>query len=243
MKGVVLCAGYGTRMGELTRELPKPMLAVGGVPILEHILRNLARHGIWQIAINLHFGGEILRDHFKSGARLGVRLAYFVEPELLGTAGAVRNMRRFLGGDEPFVVHYGDVLTDHDMAKMATVHRQHGGQATILVHERLRSNSAVDVDSAGAVVAFHERPKAPLPPPGPGFRRRVFSGVCICEPGVIDAIPAAVPSDLPRDVFPALARAGALFAHPLSGRRWAIDSRRRLLSARAAAESGRLQAA
>ena len=98
MKAMVLCAGYGTRLGDLTREIPKPMLPLGDRPMLEYILCHLKRHGFDQVAVNLHFMPEVIQNHFADGARWGVRLTYSHEPQLLGTAGGTKKMAVFLPG-------------------------------------------------------------------------------------------------------------------------------------------------
>ena len=230
MKAMVLCAGLGTRLGELTAEIPKPMLDVGGRPILARILANLARHGFREVVINLHFQPQAIPAQFGDGAALGLRITYLHEPELLGTAGAVRNAARFLRGPEPILVHYGDVLTDQDLGAMAAFHRLKGAAATLLLHRRARSNSMVVLDPEQRVTALLERPDE-------AARARVAtpwvnSGVYLLAPAALEAIPEG-PCDFPRQVFPGLIAGGAVFGFPLTGYRCAIDSPERLAQARA----------
>lgn len=232
MKAMVLCAGFGTRLGDLTRQIPKPLLPIGKEPLLGHILKNLAAHGFQDIAVNLHFLPDMIRGHFGDGAAWGCRLTYVEERELLGTAGGVRNMAEFLRGDEPFLVHYGDVLTNQDLTAMLRFHRRRNAAATLLVHRRPGSNSALSVADDGRILQFLERPTATesraVASPW------VFSGVTLCENALLDLIPPQGSCDLPRHVFiPSLERT-PLFAYPLSGARWAIDSPERLEQARAA---------
>ena len=125
MNAMVLCAGYGTRLGRLVEETPKPMLRLVDRPILEHILCHLARHGFDEIAVNLHFRPGVIREYFGDGSRLGIRLAYCEEPELLGTAGGVKKMAALFSGG-PFLVHYGDVVTNQDLGAMLRFHRERG---------------------------------------------------------------------------------------------------------------------
>lgn len=237
MKAMVLCAGYGSRLGKLTSEIPKPMLPLRGQPILSHIIRNLQRHGFGQIAVNLHFMPEIIRNHFGDGTKWNVELTYMHEPQLLGTAGGVKNMETLLRAGEAFLVHYGDILTDQDFSAMLHFHRERKALATLLVHQRLRSNSVIEMDREQRIVNFLERPSE--------AERRgvespwVNSGICICAPELLDHIPAGGPADLPRDVFPKLIGGGRLFGFPLSGYRCAIDSPDRLAEAEAALAEGR----
>ena len=178
MKAMILSAGYGTRLGDLTREIPKPMLALGNRPLLEYILRNLFRHGFDEVAVNLHFMPEAIRDYFGDGSAWGCRLTYSHEAELLGTAGGVRNMAAFLGGSGPFLVHYGDVLTNQDFTAMLEFHRRRRALATLLVHQRAKSNSVLSLDDQGRVVRFLERPSDSE---RQGVSGCVFSGVTICR--------------------------------------------------------------
>lgn len=232
MKAMVMCAGYGTRMGDLTRELPKPMLLLQGYPLLAYIISHLARHGFDQIVINLHFMPQVIRSYFGDGARWHVGITYSDEPELLGTAGSLKKMEQTLGQGDAFLVHYGDILTDQDFTAMLRFHREHRALATLLLHQRARSNSVVGLDEEGRVIGFLERPSE--------HARRgldspwVNSGVCICDSEFLDAIPANVPCDLPRDIFPKLVDTKRLYGFPLSGYRCAIDSPERLAEARAA---------
>ncbi len=164
MKAMVLCAGYGTRLGNLVTEIPKPMLPLGDRPILEYTLRHLARHGFHEVAVNLHFQSEVIRNYFGDGSRFHVRLVYSDEPELLGTAGGVKKMAAFLAGSDPFLVHYGDVVTDQDFTAMLHFHRENNALATLLVHQRENSNSII---SARPVPADRRLPGAARRPAAP----------------------------------------------------------------------------
>ncbi|HXR07994.1 MAG TPA: nucleotidyltransferase family protein [Candidatus Acidoferrum sp.] len=237
MRAMVLCAGYGTRLGDLTREIPKPMLPLRGRPILEYILAHLRSHHFDQVAVNLHFLPQAIHSHFGGGASLKIELTYAHEDRLLGTAGGIKNMEPFLSRSDPFLVQYGDVVTDQDFTAMLRFHRERGALATLLLHQRARSNSLVSLDARGQITGFLERP-------GEEARRGlstnwVNSGICLCRPEIFASIPAQTPCDLPRDIFPKLIPSGRLFGFPLSGYRCAIDSPARLAEAAAALAQGR----
>ena len=123
MKAMVLAAGYGTRLGDLTVETPKPMLDVEGHPLLEYIVVHLQRHGFDEVIVNLHHHSEMIRRYFGNGDRWGVRLTYSQEHSLLGTAGGLKNVADFFSGTDDFLVQYGDVLTDADFTAMLAFHR------------------------------------------------------------------------------------------------------------------------
>ncbi len=109
MKAVILAAGKGTRMRELTHALPKPMLRVGGRPILEHILEGLKAADVREVCIVTGWRGETIRACFGDGARLGLRVCYAEQPVPDGTGKAAEPARDFVGAD-PFLLSYGDIL-------------------------------------------------------------------------------------------------------------------------------------
>lgn len=239
MKAMVLCAGYGTRLGDLTREIPKPMLDINGRPILACILENLKRHGFTEIIVNLHFKPEMICDYFGDGKKFGVELTYSFESELLGTAGGVKNVEAFFGNEEVFLVHYGDVITDQDFSAMLRFHQERKALATLLLHQRAKSNSIVSLDAENRIIGFLERPTEEA-------RRGVESpwvnsGVCLCTPEILEAIPPNKACDLPRDIFPKLLGTKRLFGFPLSGYRCAIDSPERLAQAKEALGKWRME--
>jgi len=236
MRALVLSAGYGTRLGGLTTQTPKPMLDVAGHPLVAIILANLRRQGIRDIAVNVHVHPEVIISRLGDGARLGVRLHYVHEDELLGTLGAAKNIEDYLVRSGPFLLHYGDVVTDQDFSDLVSLHKDRAALVTILVHERPGSNSVATIGSGGRVTGFHERPTA--------AERAVlesnwaFSGIAVLEPAILRTIPRGA-SDLPRDLLPSLAAKGRLYAAPMTGYRCAVDSPSRLDALRADVEAGR----
>lgn len=225
MKAVVLAAGLGTRLGTLTAERPKPALEVAGKALVAHVVEHLVRCGFDDVAVNVHVRPEQVRAAL---ADTPARVRWFEEPDLLGTAGALAPMREFLAGEEAFLVHYADVVTDHDFRGLLERHRRRGALLTMLVHERASSNSVVGLDEEGRVTAFLERPSAE--------ERRsvdsrwVNSGVYGFDPRLLDLLPPP-PSDVARDLVPRALAAGAVYAEPVVGFRCAVDSPERLAEA------------
>jgi len=237
MKAMVLAAGAGSRMGELTRNIPKPMLDVNGSPILAHILRNLVRHGFQDVVFNLHFHPQSIQSYFGDGSAFGARITYVHEASLLGTAGSVGHAAAHLTGQEPILVHYGDVLTDQDFGAMLTFHLQKKARATLLLHQRSHSNSIVVLSEEGRITRLLERPDE-------ASRKLVNSpwvnsGIYLLDPSVLELLPTDQPWDFPRDVFPGLIDQGEVFGFPLTGYRCAIDSPERLEKARSEWSLGR----
>jgi mannose-1-phosphate guanylyltransferase len=237
VKAIVLCAGYGTRLGHLTREMPKPMLPLHGEPLLAHTLRYLAAYGCRQIAINLHYLPEQITSYFGNGAGYGVSLHYSLEPILLGTAGAVKSLEPWLAGDEDFVTLYGDILTDQDLTVLLATHQRYRAAATVLLHRRHGSTSVAQLDSVGRITDFVERPsdaeRAAMPN---GWAN---SSVYVLNRRILGYIPAGQAADFGRDVFAKVTQIDWLHGVPLTGYRCAIDSPERYREAEAAMTNGR----
>ena len=160
MRAMLLAAGLGTRLRPLTYLMPKPMAPVVNVPVMEHGLRLLARHGFTEIISNVSYLPEQIREHFGDGSALGVELRFSEEEEPLGTAGGVGKVRDFLSETESFVILSGDALTDVDLTAMRAAHDAHDGIAT-LATKRVKDTSQFGVvitDSEGRVQGFQEKP-------------------------------------------------------------------------------------
>jgi len=199
---VILSAGLGTRLRPLTDTCPKPMVPVAGVPLLERTVRHLAAHGVTDICINLHHLPEVVLTHFGDGEAFGARLHFTVENELLGTAGALNAFRQYLTG--PFLVWYGDVLSEFDVTAFTRYHAEKGGLATVGLYrvDNPTQCGLVDLDDASRITRFVEKPPV-------AFTDLANAGVYACEPQVLDFIPPAGFSDFGKDVFPAMLAAGA----------------------------------
>lgn len=236
MKALVLCAGYGRRLGGLTRDRPKPLLEVGDHTIVEHILEGLAARGFTDVWINLHHHAAQFPARIGDGTAFGVRIQWLIEPEPLGTAGTVASLRDAVG-DDPLLVHYGDILTDHDLGALMAAHDRSDAWATALVHQRAGSNSIAVLGKGDRIERFVERPTVPSIGVG-ASEPWAFSGICVLSPDAIAGIPRMDGADLPAHVFPVLAERGRLFAQRLAGFRCAIDSAERLEIARRALASG-----
>jgi NDP-sugar pyrophosphorylase family protein len=201
---MLLAAGSATRLGDLAQNVPKPMLEIGGRPLIEHTLRQLARYGVTDAVINLHRLGGVIRDYFGDGSRAGLRVHYSEEPVLLGTAGGVKNAEPLLGR-ETFLVVYGDNLTTCRFDALVGFHRARGGIATIALFWRddVSPHSAVERRADGRIVRFVEKPKNEDAP-----SHWISAGVIVFEPEIFDYIEPGRTADFGFDVFPALARTG-----------------------------------
>jgi NDP-sugar pyrophosphorylase family protein len=221
VKAVVLAAGSGRRLGPLSAAVPKPMLAVGGRPVIAHLLAFLARAGVRDVFVNLHHRPEVLRSYCQDGARWGVRITYAVEARLQGTAGALRSFARWLG-DAPFFVAYGDNYFECDAAPLRAFHEQRRGLATIALFPKddVTGSGVVELAADGRVVRFVEKPR-----PSETTSRLVNGGLYVLSPAVLPLIPETGPCDFGYDVFPALLAAGKpVYGRVLDGAVWPIDT-------------------
>jgi NDP-sugar pyrophosphorylase family protein len=199
MKAMILAAGEGTRLRPLTLALPKPMIPIVGKPLLERTLSWLAAQGVTEAAINLYHRPQAIPDYF--GAEFsGMRLHYFFEDTLRGTAGGVLGAKAVLD-DAPFFVIYGDNLIHADLPRLAAFHASHSSIGTIGLfhHPNPTAAGIVGVAESGRITRFVEKPLA----------EEVFSdlanaGVYVLDPTVFESIPEGVPSDFGRDIFPCL---------------------------------------
>ena len=209
MKAVVLVGGFGTRLRPLTETIPKPMLPVGHVPIIERLIANLGRGGIIEVTLALGFKSEPFVAAFPDGECAGVALRYAVEPEPLDTAGAIRFAAEVAGIDDTFVVVNGDILTDLDITELVNFHREHDAKATIhlIGVPDPSAFGVVAVDAAGRVERFVEKPA-----PGTAPSNLVNAGTYVLEPSVLQLIPAGQKVSIERATFPLVAQTGGLYA-------------------------------
>lgn len=240
-RALVLCAGFGTRLGALTADTPKPLLTAGGRPLLAWILSHLAACGVREVAVNLHFQAARFPAALGDGAGCGVAVRWLHEDALHGTAGSLRRAGAWLAERGPFLVCYGDVVTDHPLGGLLADLAAHPrALATLLLHRRA-SNSAIALDPDGGVAAFLERPdEAQRRAHGLEGETWVNSGICACAPALLERIPPGDPCDLAREVLAPLAGGGRLRGRPLAGYRMAVDSPERLARLDADLAAGRV---
>lgn len=203
-RAMVLAAGLGTRLRPLTDAVPKPMLPVRGKPLLEHHVETLAAAGVREIVINLHHFPGVIVDHFGDGRRWAVRITYSHEPELLGTAGAVKRVAHLF--PEPFFVLYGDNYLRCDLVALAGLHERAGAVASLALFglEDVSGSGVAEVAPDGRILRFVEKPC-----PGETQSRLVNAGAYVLSPAALAWVPAGRSADFGRDVFPAMVVAGA----------------------------------
>lgn len=204
MKAMILAAGGGTRLGTLTSNMPKAMLPIGNRPLLEWILRWLNSNRIKQVAINLHHFSDKIVKHFGDGSQFDMEITYSCEQSLLGTAGAVKRLEWYW--DEPFLVVYGDVLTDMDLSSFIIFHMTMGNAKVSLTAHEIKGRLDVglmDVDAEGRVRRFLEKPS---------IQDESFGvancGILIVDPDVLKFIPDGEFCDFGLNLLPILISEG-----------------------------------
>ncbi|HUI05710.1 MAG TPA: nucleotidyltransferase family protein [Verrucomicrobiae bacterium] len=204
MKAFILAAGLGTRMRSLGLDTPKVMVPIGGRPLLEHHIELFKRQGIREFIVNLHYLPKKITTYFGDGSNWGVTITYSHEPELLGTAGAVKKMENELRAGT-FIVFYGDNLVRLEFGPLVEFHRAHRAWATIALFESPEpwTGGVVETDSSGRVVRFVEKPD-----PKQVSTNRISAGIFVVEPQVLDEIPGGRFYDFGKDVFPKLLAKG-----------------------------------
>jgi mannose-1-phosphate guanylyltransferase/phosphomannomutase len=213
MKAVILAGGEGTRLRPLTSNQPKPMMPIVNVPMMEHIVRLLGRHGFDDIVVTVAFLANHIRNYFGDGSDFGVQMRYASEESPLGTAGSVRNAMDEL--TETFLVISGDVLTDVDLSAVVDAHRAQHAFASIALKrvENPVEFGIVITREDGTIDRFLEKPTW-----GEVFSDTINTGIYVLEPGVFDFIPAGEVVDFSGDVFPTvLEKGGKLYGHVVDG--------------------------
>lgn len=196
MQAVILAGGKGTRLGK--NEIPKVMINIGRIPILQHQIELLRRYGITDVVLCVKHLSEKIKKHFGDGSETGVKITYSEEKEFLGTAGAVKFAEDVVKDD--FILFYGDVMLNMDLAKLAEYHKNKRGLATLVVHEsdHPHDSDIVDMDQNNKVKRFW-RPK-----PNEKFRNLTNAAVYVLNKSILKHVEEGKNLDFGKDIFPKL---------------------------------------
>jgi mannose-1-phosphate guanylyltransferase len=208
MKAFLLAAGNGTRLRPLTDGVPKCLLPIQGVPLLEIWLNNCKAAGITDVLVNTHAHSEAIRQ-FAAEQKSGVRMRIAEEPELLGSAGTLKENHNFVASEDAFYVLYADVLTNVDLRRMFECHQQRRLSITLgicPVPDPSRCGIAT-IDENAIVRDFVEKPTQ-------SASNLAFAGVMIAGPELFDCLPDYRPADIGFDLLPRMI--GRMAAYPIS---------------------------
>lgn len=185
MKTILMAGGRGARIAELFPNIPKPLIPVNGMPILEREIRSLAAQGFKDIILTIGYLADKISSYFGDGSKFGVSIEYFVEETPLGNAGALFQLREKIG-DEPFLLLNADAAFDVDFNRMVAFHKQHKGLATLFTHPNSHpyDSGLIIADEDGKVEKWlskeDERPQ--------WYNNRVNAGLHIIDPKMLDEV-------------------------------------------------------
>jgi NDP-sugar pyrophosphorylase family protein len=232
---LVLAAGLGERLRPLTYTTPKPLLPLGGIPLIYYPLMMLKRAGVQRVVINLHHLGSLIEQRLGSGSELGLKISYAPERELLNTGGPLVALREFFG-DNTFWVANSDTILDFDLAAMAEFHRRNRSLATLALRPcvnnsrysivetdfegrvrrvRLRKGSigarhvAGQLDQAASDAVYDDYPAHLRPQDSCTLRPHIFCGLTLCEPALVDFAPKQPAFGIVSDLLAPLIAGGA----------------------------------
>ena len=207
MRAVVLAGGKGTRLAPYTTILPKPLMPIDDMPILEVLLRQMKRAGINHVVLTVGHLASLLRAYFGNGAQWDLDITYSQEKQPLGTAGPLSLVT---GLEKTFLVTNGDVLTTLDIKQLFAFHKQKGGLATIAAHCRQVKIDlgVIQFNGDGRVAGYIEKPTTDY---------TASMGVYIFEPRVLEYIPAGKYLDFPDLILKLIAAGEKVFGYPFDG--------------------------
>ena len=201
---ILLVGGFGTRLMPLTKNKPKPMLTVAGIPVTEHQIAMAKSAGITEIVLATSYLSEVFIPYFGDGSKWGISIKYAVEKEPLGTGGGIRNAAKLFDTSESVVVLNGDVFSSHNLAEQIRQHEEHEADVTLHLTEvaDARAFGCVPTDSDGRVTAFLEKMENPV-------TNQINAGCYVFNPNIISKIPADTVVSVERETFPQLVAKGA----------------------------------
>ncbi|MFH1786012.1 MAG: nucleotidyltransferase family protein [Candidatus Micrarchaeota archaeon] len=192
MRAFVLAGGEGTRLRPYTYSIPKPMLLVGGKPIVQYVLEHIKESGVTEATLAVGYLHEKIFDYFADGKKLGMKISYTIEEEALGTAGSILVAKN--RPKEPFIVVMGDAIMDFDLKSMIEMHRKSGAIATVaLLKHKTKVHYGVANITNGYITAFQEKPE---------LEHYINTGVYVLSPEIFTFVKEK--EDFAKDVFPRL---------------------------------------
>jgi mannose-1-phosphate guanylyltransferase len=218
MQVMILAAGKSTRLGALGAVLPKPLVPICGYPAIAFGLALCRQAGLTEVVINLHHHGELLAQALGDGRAHGVRITYSEEPDLLGTGGGIARARRLFRSPRVLVLN-GKVVADVDLAAVVAAHEAAPERTVATMVVRPDPDPAswapVGVDTTGRVVALRNQ-RAEHTPVG-AIADRMFTGIHVLEPALLDRLPEGVSDVIAEAYIPALLAGERVQSFPLTG--------------------------
>jgi len=209
MKTVIMAGGRGTRIASIASDIPKPLIKIEGIPVLEREINSLKEQGFTDIILTVSYLGEKIMDYFGDGKKFGVNIEYFFEKEPLGNAGALFRLRDKL--TEDFLLLNADSLFDIDFNRFVAYHKEKGGEATLFTHPNSHpyDSGLIIANEDKSVERWlnkeDDRPKY--------YKNRVNAGLHILSPKLLEKEIDKPKIDLDRDILKPLAGTGKMFCY------------------------------
>ena len=209
MRAIIMAGGKGTRISEVAKDIPKPMIPILGKPVLEYQIRSLTEGGVRDITLIIGYLGDTIRDYFGDGEAFGARIRYITEEKPLGTAGALFYLKEEL--KEDFLLLFGDLMLDVDWERFMKFHKEHGAKVTLFAHPNTHP-----ADSDLIVTGSRDRVIRIEPKNAERdfwYHNLTNAGIYCMSPEVLRAVEAPEKKDLERDVIVPLISEGSVFAY------------------------------
>ena len=209
MKVVIMAGGKGTRISSVASDIPKPMIEIDGIPVLEREIQCLKEQGFKDLIITVSHLGHIIMNYFGDGLDFGVHIEYFVEEQPLGNAGALFESKNKL--TEDFLLLNADSIFDIDFNRIVKFHKEKGGLVTLFTHPNSHpyDSGLIIADKTGAVEQWltkeDARPKY--------YQNRVNAGLHVVSPEILEVRPEGAKVDLDRQLLKPLAGTGKMFCY------------------------------
>ena len=214
MKAMILAAGLGTRLRPLTNTIPKPLLPVGGTPLIIWNLLLLKRHGFHDVVVNLHHLGPVIEQALGNGSKFGLRIIYSQEPMILGTGGGIKQAEPYFSG-EPVLVLNGDTLFELDLEALCAFHRTRKAAATLVLREDPDAAGwgLVELGANDQIVRITGKGLPIAVPTIP----RMFAGIHILNTRLLRDVKKGVASSIIDPYVAAIERGDAVLGYDLKG--------------------------
>lgn len=203
---VIMAGGLGSRLGEITREIPKPLLPVGGRPIISLIIEQLRRHGIENVYVSVNYKAEKIKEYFKTCPIAGVNIVFLEEEQFLGTAGALSLLPQ--RPEEPIILMNGDILSPVNFGNLLEFHQTGGKPLTVCTREfsfqipygvlQMRGDELLDIEEKPSHSIF------------------INAGIYVIEPALLDQIPAGRRYDMPDMIKNVIKSSGGVSCYPVA---------------------------
>ena len=207
-KIVIVAGGLAKRMKPITEEIPKCLIDINGKPLIQHQIEFFRENGYTEIIFCVAHLANKVKDYFRDGAKFGVNITYLEETnKLMGTAGSVKPLEKFIEKDEDFIVYYGDNLTNMDFDKFRLFHKKNKAIATICLRPCLggyNRSSIIMLNKTSKVKVFLEKPSEEESLRYKDEESYINSGIYLLNKKIFDFIPKDQEYDFAKQVFPSI---------------------------------------